>query len=319
MDFKTRLLLSAIIRYMETDRRTAGHKGRDMEYKKIKRKKRRRRNAVWLTLGVWLARLLFVAALLFGIRGLWVTFAPSSEQRWEAYNITLPEEHTQTEVMEKLVELAEDNPKIQKICQDTSLYPEALLAALVNNPEMADFVLGYPKSDGSTGKLSLSERYEDHPLFLQWDKRWGYAPYGEDCIGLSGCGPTCLSMVLFYLTGDASLTPDAVATFSTKNGYYVEGTGTAWALMEDLPKRYGISVKEVSASQEAMEAALDRGELLICAMGKGYFTTQGHFIVLYGYDKDGFFVNDPNSMARSKIKWKFSDIQYQMRKIWAYC
>ena len=45
------------------------------------------------------------------------------------------------------------------------------------------------------------------PLFLQWDPRWGYTEYGEDSfLGLSGCGPTCLSMVLYYLTGDKSLT-----------------------------------------------------------------------------------------------------------------
>ena len=41
---------------------------------------------------------------------------------------------------------------------------------------------------------------------------------------------------------DESYTPDKIAAYSVENGYYVEGTGTSWALMEDLPKLYGIKV-----------------------------------------------------------------------------
>lgn len=35
------------------------------------------------------------------------------------------------------------------------------------------------------------------PALIQWDERWGYAPYGsETIIAVSGCGPTALSMVI---------------------------------------------------------------------------------------------------------------------------
>ena len=33
------------------------------------------------------------------------------------------------------------------------------------------------------------------PLFIQWDKRWGYRDYGGNYIGAAGCGPTCVAMV----------------------------------------------------------------------------------------------------------------------------
>jgi len=31
---------------------------------------------------------------------------------------------------------------------------------------------------------------------------------------------------------DESYTPDKIAAYSVENGYYVEGTGTSWALMD---------------------------------------------------------------------------------------
>lgn len=60
------------------------------------------------------------------------------------------------------------------------------------------------------------------PLLLQWDKRWGYASYGDSIIGLAGCGPTCLSMVYVYFTHDLNGTPREIASYCEKNGYYTE-------------------------------------------------------------------------------------------------
>ena len=84
-----------------------------------------------------------------------------------------------------------------------------LLDALRRNPEIADFVAAYPDTEQKAfGGIRESELPEKVPLFIQWDKRWGYVPYGQSNVGISGCGPTCLSMVLYSLTGDKNLTPD---------------------------------------------------------------------------------------------------------------
>ena len=207
---------------------------------------------------------------------------------------------------------------IDEIYQSRFQYPKELLAALANNPEMADFTYGYLGGDRVTGGFTTAEKEQEFPLFLQWDPRWGYESYGESCIGLAGCGPTCLSMVLFYLTRDETLTPDKIAKYSMENGYYVKGAGTAWTLMEDIPKLYGIKFTELSSSEHSIKAALDKGNIVVCAMGRGYFTTSGHYIVIYGYDEDGFMVNDPNCIARSNERWTFGEIQYQIKNIWAY-
>ena len=189
---------------------------------------------------------------------------------------------------------------------------------MANNPEMADFVSGYPDRNRVTGGITASEREQEFPLFLQWDRRWGYESYGDSCIGLAGCGPTCLSMVLFYLTRDETYTPDKIAAYSVENGYYVEGTGTSWVLMEDVAKLYGIKVNSVSSTANNMRAVLDNGGIIICAMGKGDFTISGHYVVIYGYDNEGFMVNDPNCVARSSRRWAFSEIENQIKSIWVY-
>ncbi len=235
-------------------------------------------------------------------------------------SVEKPVKRSPEEALEKLRQLAETDAAIARICSDPSRYPAPLLAALANNPEMTDFVAGYPDADPkAAGCFGPYEKTQPFPLLLQWDPRWGYRPYGDESIlALSGCGPTCLSMVLFYLTGNETMTPAAVASYSMKNGYYVEQTGTSWALMQDLPKRCGLTVTTPPLSENAMQAALDQGNVLICALRAGDFTSEGHFIVVYGYDQTGFFVNDPNCVSRSRQTWTYEALSPQIRNLWAY-
>ncbi|MCM1192266.1 MAG: C39 family peptidase [Butyrivibrio sp.] len=231
-----------------------------------------------------------------------------------------PKKRSRREVLKRLEKLGEDSALIAGILQNRSDYPDKLLEALANNPEMADFVSrwqGLQKE--AQGGLTDSEKGQDFPLFLQWDPRWGYVEYGEEsCIGLAGCGPTCLSMALYYLTGDESITPDRVSEYSMENGCYIAGTGTAWVLLEILPLEYGISVRQPAASESEMKAALDEGGVIILSMGPGDFTAAGHFIVVYGYDGSGFMVNDPNCVARSRVQWSYSEIEKQIKHMWVF-
>ena len=233
-------------------------------------------------------------------------------------SVEKPVQRTAEEAVKRLEELAQTDPVIEGICRNTSLYPESMLMALANNPEMADFVAGYGNGGAVTGGLTDAEKENDFPLLLQWDPRWGYQTYGDSCVGVAGCGPTCLAMVMFYLTGDETLTPDVIANYAMEKGHYVSGTGTSWALIDSFPIWYGIEVSETKVAERAIKEELDKGKVLICAMGQGDFTVSGHFIVIYGYDDSGFWVNDPNCVARSRREWTFEEIEDQIKKIWAY-
>lgn len=231
-----------------------------------------------------------------------------------------PVKRNDREVLQRLKELSRDNELIKEIYDNADAYSGRMLEALANNPEMADFAAGYPTARKvAQGGFTDSEKAQEFPLFLQWDPRWGYVEYGDDgSIGLAGCGPTCLSMVCWYLLEDETLTPDFIAQFSMENGYYVWGAGTAWALLEEFPAMYGVEVGQPGINERQMKAALDQGCVLICSMSPGDFTTGGHFIVIYGYDKDGFKVNDSNCVARSRRSWSFEEIGDQIKQVWSY-
>lgn len=240
---------------------------------------------------------------------------------WGLDKVDKPKERTLREMVKRLQELGENSELIAQVAADYRNYPEQLLEALANNPEMADFAAHYLEDKGKVigGGLTESEKEQEYPLFLQWDPRWGYTSYGDNSVvGLSGCGPTALSMVLYYLTGNEALTPDVIAEYSMREGYYISGTGTAWLLLEDVPPLYGISVDQPEKNELVMKQALDRGELIICSMSPGDFTIGGHFVVVYGYTDEGFLLNDPNCVARSHQAWSYSEIGGQIKHIWIF-
>lgn len=232
-----------------------------------------------------------------------------------------PMERTYKEIVSRLQKLGKENGLIREVAENAGAYPDQLLEALANNPEMADFAVNYLEKKGTTTGEGLTdnEKAQEFPLFLQWDPRWGYASYGDDSVvGLSGCGPTALSMVLWYLTGNEELTPDKIAEYSMKNGYYISGTGTAWLLLEDVPRLYGIWVTQPKADAFTMKQALDSGDVIICSMRPGDFTIGGHFIVIYSYTEDGFLVNDPNCVARSRRVWTWEELKGQIKNMWVF-
>ncbi|MCM1179926.1 MAG: C39 family peptidase [Clostridium sp.] len=205
------------------------------------------------------------------------------------------------------------------IFEHKELYPDNMLEALQKNPEIQEFVKNYPDSEPAVqGGINHKEKGEEHPLFLQWDARWGYAAYGDDNIGLSGCGPACLSMVIFSLTREESATPDAIADFSMNRGYYEYGAGTSWSLLTEGAAQYGVMAEGLALDEGIMKEHLDNGHMIICSMGPGDFTTTGHFIVVYGYDREGFLVNDPYSRIRSSKSWDYETISGQIRAMWVY-
>ncbi len=235
------------------------------------------------------------------------------------YEMEKPVQRTEEEVQKKLEEMAKKHREYKDILEHYEDYPETYLAALANNPEMLDYVKGYLDSHGVLdAKLTKSEKKEDYPLFIQWDKRWGYASYGTSSIGISGCGLTCLSMVIYGLTENELATPDKVARYSEEQGYYIEGTGTSWELMTDGAAAFGVTGSELSLDESSMKQALDAGHPIICAMRAGDFTAAGHFIMIYGYDKKGFIINDPNSRTRSEKRWTYEELNGQIKNLWSY-
>lgn len=248
-----------------------------------------------------------------------VTQPLSYAEKCELDYVEPPLKRTREEAIEKIKELSRWFPALYQVYLNEELYPLELLLSGANNPEMTDYLYGYLTSDGSTdGHFEDYEQPEYFPLFLQWDTRWGYMPYGSNgTVGSSGCGPTCLSMAVFYLTGNRECTPDVIAQYSLDNGYHIDTVGTAWALLDNYPTAFGLTVTHPSLSDENLKAQLDQGKILICSVRPGDFTSEGHFIVIYGYDENGYKINDPKCVYRSRLSWTYEQIQDDIKRIWA--
>lgn len=197
-------------------------------------------------------------------------------------------------------------------------WPEELLAYGEKNPEVQEFVLNYPLNKDKEPEIDLSEAVNTDtvPLLMQWDERWGYMEYAGGLMGLSGCGPTCLSMVSLYLLDDPKYTPRYLAEFSENNGYSVIGNGSAWTLISEGGKQLGLDVVEIPLDRERIVRNLEVGNPIICVMGPGDFTTTGHYIVMTGYTDGKIQVNDPNSRLRSETLWDYEQIKDQIRNLW---
>ena len=195
-------------------------------------------------------------------------------------------------------------------------YPEDLIELLEINPETRDFVLNYPFREKMELDLSSYSR-DTVPLFLQWDSMWGYEEYGSGCIGQTGCGPTCLAMAGYYLTGDEGFNPKAMADFAAENHYYASGYGSSWTLISEGAGKLGLTATELPLVKKKMVDAVEAGHPVILALGKGDFTSSGHYIVLTAWEDGAFAVNDPNSRIRSEKRWTYEELEGQIRNIWA--
>ena len=200
-----------------------------------------------------------------------------------------------------------------------SEYPDNLIALYERNEETKQFVFEYPLRKDNNPEIDLSETdLETVPLFMQWDQRWGYFAYGNSIIGLNGCGPVCLSMVAMYITKNTEMNPKWMADFSSANGYYIKDNGTAWTLMSEGAEKLGITATELPLEESIIIRELTAGHPIICIMGEGDFTKEGHYIVLTGYENGKITVNDPNSYKNSEKLWDYKDIKDQIRNLWAY-
>ena len=196
-------------------------------------------------------------------------------------------------------------------------YPESLIRLLERNPETEEFVLTYPGREKTAADLSRWDDAQDIPLFLQWDAMWGYEKYGSDFLAVTGCGPTCLAMVGYHLTGSEDMNPANIAAFAEKNGYYAPGYGSSWTLISKGSEDLGLKARELPLVKKKMVDALEAGEPIILALGPGDFTSTGHYIVLTGWKEDAFRVNDPNSRINSGKLWTYEELEGQIRNIWA--
>ena len=131
-------------------------------------------------------------------------------------------------------------------------------------------------------------------------------------VATSGCAFTCLSMALFYLTGDQKQNPDTLFREACLDKRYV-GNGIAQLDILQMAKAHGLHAVRYRASIGAIRRAMAKGYPIIASMGKGYFGN-GHYIILRGLnEKDELSVNDPNDAAKSERTYPLKSVVNQLK------
>lgn len=229
-------------------------------------------------------------------------------------NILMAGNKEKTEPVAPAAVIVEEEQK-----QEAVYYPETLKELLERNPETKDFVEGYSKRLEITEKgLTNDDINGEFPHFLQWDKRWGYDTYGEDMIAISGCGPTCVSMVATALTQNIKYSPLYTAEYAEKAGY-IEGGSTSWRFMSEGAAEFGLSAEELPLDYNTVVNRVAEKQPVIVSVKPGDFTTVGHFIVIYGVTEEGRLkIKDPNSIIRSNKEWDWETVKPQIKNLWAY-
>ena len=165
--------------------------------------------------------------------------------------------------------------------------------------------------------------------YLQTDPKWRYedysAPGEKTTIGASGCGPTAMAMVL-ATWADPKVTPKTECDWALKHGYKAPHSGTYYGYFEPAGKRYGLKVRRLNYSNtygnsgsvyhtQAKEA-LEQGHLVIACMGKGTWTSSGHYVLVYGLEGNTIYINDPASTKAHRVRGDYSVFRKQVKYYW---
>ena len=197
-------------------------------------------------------------------------------------------------------------------------YPSWILKKFNSNAENAQFLLNYPLRYGVDHEVNLSGTATDKvPLLVQWDDRWGYRDYAGEIMGTAGAGPTCMSMVAYYLTGEATYTPVYFATYAQNNGFALEQGGTDWTFFSRGAVQMGFKVTEVPNVKGAVMQYLEAGIPVVVFVGPGTYTAAGHYMVLTGVSGESIMLNDPMSPISSQLRHNWDTLAESALKFWA--
>lgn len=165
--------------------------------------------------------------------------------------------------------------------------------------------------------------------YLQTDPRWGsldYSAKGEKTtIRASGCGPTAMAMVL-ATWADPSVTPETECAWALRHGYKAPHSGTYYGYFVPAGARYGLKVRQInavniygnskSAHHETARKAIEAGHLVIACMGKGNWTSSGHYVLVWDIQGDTIYINDPASTKASRVRGDYAVFKRQVKYYW---
>ena len=151
--------------------------------------------------------------------------------------------------------------------------------------------------------------------YTQGDSRWAAHKYNDTTISSDGCGPSSLANIISALTGKKDVTPPVVGD------KYMANSGKPMDRFCKVAQSYGLKCEQYDTQcgnegtktdpnytychgkidetrqkeKDIIVKTLKAGGFVMCMQAVGYWTNFGHWITLYGYDKESgnVFADDP--------------------------
>ncbi len=165
--------------------------------------------------------------------------------------------------------------------------------------------------------------------YKQNDSKWGSLSYAVDgeksTIKSAGCGPTVMADVLAAIVSPY-IDPVTLAAWARYHHYKVKNNGTSYSFFVPCAKAYGVTVRRLNTSNVYGKATnpihkqalneLQKGNWIIACMGKGNWTSSGHYITVYGYENGKVYINDPASTKANRACNTWELFKSQVKYYW---
>lgn len=144
------------------------------------------------------------------------------------------------------------------------------------------------RSNSLDYNILLNGKYEKEiKYFNQEDERWASFPYrtSDNPLGKTGCGVTAMAMIQSTMK-ELEVTPIDMAKYSIDNGYCNNDTSIEFfeGIAKDESYKLNLEKFNVDEITKVKRLLSDGKHIAVALMRPGDFTTEGHYLVLYGIE-----------------------------------
>lgn len=191
------------------------------------------------------------------------------------------------------------------IAAHANKYSDSRLVELaMREPTAISFVKGALSAKSTAKSYTDGTEKGSYPLLYDWDTRWGYVSYAGSIMGVTGSGPTTLSMAYMGLTGKNDQTPSVLAKLATSGKYTDKTTGTAAKFFTEVGAKIGLTVNQYTASASNIQLVLGNGGVVAVQLKAGFTTPYAHWALAMSSNSDGSVsMYDPDSTSASTHTW----------------
>lgn len=158
--------------------------------------------------------------------------------------------------------------------------------------------------------ILLNGKYEKEvKYFNQEDERWTNFPYktSDNPLGKTGCGVTAMAMIQSTMKG-LDINPIEMAEYSIENGHCDNNTTIEFFDEVIKDERYKLNLQKLNGDDISKVKRLlsDGKHIAVALMRPGDFTTEGHYLVLYGIETING-INYFNALDSNKDNKNYTD------------